>query len=348
MVNMKILVLGTGSIGKRHIANLLSAGVQVLSYSYRASTLGADTNPIDARVTRLADLSAALASDADAVVVANRTDQHMEVALLAAKHKKHLFLEKPLSVSLSGTDELERLVAQQQLVVEAGFMLRFHPNLLWIQQFLNSGALGDIMHMRAAVGQWLPDWRPGTDHRQGYGAFKATGGGVVFDLIHELDLVHWLLGPVEDVTAMTQVVASLDIETEGIAQIGLRLASGALAQVHLDYVRPGYGREMEIVGRHGVLRWDYVQGLVTLQKATGSIETMHQVPATFERNTMFQQHMAYFLKRIQQPEIAAASPLADALAVLKVALAAHESAATRCCVRPLTLHTSSDLKMNSL
>lgn len=344
MVNMKILVLGTGSIGKRHIANLLNAGVQVLSFSYRTN---ADTNPIDARVTRMDDLSAALASDADAVVVANRTDQHMDVALQAAKHHKHLFLEKPLSTSLTGTDELTRLVAQQHLVVEAGFMLRFHPNLLWLQQYLNSGALGDILHMRAAVGQWLPDWRPGTDHRQGYGAFKATGGGVVFDLIHELDLVHWLLGPVEDVTAMTQVVPGLEIETEGIAQIGLRLASGVLAQVHLDYVRPGYGREMEIVGRHGVLRWDYVQGLVTLQKATEPIETVHQVPANFERNTMFQQHMAHFLKRIQQPSIAAASSLEDALAVLKVALAAHESAATRCCVRPQSLHTSPNLRMNS-
>jgi predicted dehydrogenase len=153
---------------------------------------------------------------------------------------------------------------------------------------------------------------------------------------------------VEDVTAMTQVVPCLEIETEGIAQIGLRLASGVLAQVHLDYVRPGYGREMEIVGRHGVLRWDYMQGLVTLQKAGGPSEVVHQVPAQFERNTMFQQHMAHFLKRIQQPQLAAASSLEDAVAVLKVALAAHESAATRCCVRPQALRSASDLKMKTL
>ena len=345
---MKILVLGTGSIGKRHIANLLSAGVQVSAYSYRASTDGPDNNPLDARVLRVQDLSAALNADADAVVVANRTDQHMDVALQAASLKKHLFLEKPLAVSLSGTEELMQMVAQHQLVAEAGFMLRFHPNLLWIKDFLARGDLGDIMYMRAAVGQWLPDWRPGTDHRLGYGAFKAKGGGVTLDLIHELDLVHWLLGPVEDVTAMTQVVPCLEIETEGIAQIGLRLASGVLAQVHLDYVRPGYGREMEIVGRHGVLRWDYMQGLVTLQKAGGSSEVVHQVPAQFERNTMFQQHMAHFLKRFQQPQLAAASSLEDAVAVLKVALAAHESAATRCCVRPQALRSASDLKMKTL
>ena len=345
---MKILVLGTGSIGKRHIANLLSAGVQVSAYSYRASNGGADANPLDSRVNRVNDLSEALNSDVDAVVVANRTDQHMDVALQAASLKKHMFLEKPLAVSLTGTGELMQLVAQHQLVIEAGFMLRFHPNLLWIRDFLARGDLGDIMHLRAAVGQWLPDWRPGTDHRQGYGAFKATGGGVIFDLIHELDLVYWLFGTVQDVTAMTQVVPCLNIETEGIAQICLRMVSGVLAQVHLDYVRPGYGREMEIVGRHGVLRWDYIEGSVSLQKAGGLSEVVHQVPAQFERNTMFQQHMAHFLKRIRQPQMAAASSLEDSVAVLKVALAAHESSATRCFVRPQALRTSSDLKMKTL
>jgi len=335
---MKILVLGTGSIGKRHIANLLDCGAEVLAYSYRQGQARLDAPALDPRVTRVEDLEKALQSDIDGVVVANRTDQHMAAALDAARHKKHLFLEKPLSVSLAGTTELSQRVAQNQLVVEAGFMLRFHPNLQWIKAYLDSGELGELMHLRAAVGQWLPDWRPGTDHRQGYGAFRATGGGVIFDLIHELDLVHWLAGPVSDVTAMCRRVPCLEIETEAIAQIGLQLSSGALAQVHLDYVRPGYGRDMEMVGRHGVLSWDYVQGTVSLLKSGSSVaDVVHRVPAGFERNTMFRQHMAHFLKRIEQPALSAASPLADAVAVLQLALAAHQSAEQRRCIRPAEL-----------
>lgn len=330
---MKILVVGTGSIGKRHIANLLALGVEVLAYSYRQHA----APELEARVQRVTDLSAALASDVDGVVVANRTDQHMDVALQAAAHGKHLFLEKPLAVSLDHSDELLRRVRDQALVAEAGFMLRFHPNLQWLHACLQRGELGEIMHARASVGQWLPDWRPGTDHRLGYGAFRTTGGGVIFDLIHELDLVNWLLGPVADVTAMTRTVPALEIETEAVAQIGLRMVSGPLAQVHLDYVRPGYGRDMELVGRHGVLRWDYVPGTVWLERAGAAPVVAHQVPPGFERNTMFRQHMAHFLARIAQPTLHAVSPLPDAIDVLRLALASHIASDERRHVDPRSL-----------
>jgi predicted dehydrogenase len=330
---MKVLVVGTGSIGRRHIGNLLELGAEVHAFSHRG-----EAQSLDARVGRVADLDAALQDDFDAVVVANRTDQHMDVALKAARSGKHLFLEKPLAASLAGVDELQSLVRQHALVVEAGFMLRAHPNLLFIKDQLSRGVLGEVWHMRAAVGQWLPDWRPGTDHRQGYGAFRALGGGVTFDLIHELDLVQWLLGPVQDVTAMMRSADVLEIETEAVAQIGLQTASGALAQVHLDYLRPGYGREMEIVGRLGVLHWDYVGGVVSLETADAPPRELHRVPAGFVRNHLFLDHMRLFLQRLASPSTAALSPLPDAVAALRLALAAHRSADQRHHVRPSDLH----------
>lgn len=329
---MKLLVVGTGSIGKRHIKNLLDLGSEVLSFSYQSNA-----QELDPRVTRVSQLDVFLKSDIDAVVIANRTDQHIDVALQAARAGKHLFLEKPMGASMAGVNELVATVQQNGLVVEAGFMLHSHPNLLWIREQLAQGLLGEIWHMRAAVGQWLPDWRPGTDHRQGYGAFKALGGGVTFDLIHELDLVQWLLGPVADVTAMMRTVSVLEIETEAVAQINLQLASGVLAQVHLDYLRPGYGREMEIVGRQGVLRWDYVQGVVTLEDAGQVPRVVHRVPVGFVRNQLFLDHMRHFLQRLCSPTLTALSPIEEAVAVLRVALAAHLSAQQRKHVSPLEL-----------
>lgn len=258
MNSVKVLVVGTGSVGRRHIANLLNLGVQVSSYSYRGtSVIGADP---------VTDLAAALQSDFDAVVVANKTDQHLDVAIRAAHAGKHLFIEKPVATCLAGCEELQNIVQQRSLVVEAGFMLRFHPNLLWIKQSLGEGILGDVMYLSASVGQWLPDWRPDSDYRTSYSAFRSSGGGVIFDLIHELDLVYWLAGEVAEVSAMTRYVKSLAIETEAIAQVGIRLKSGVLAQVHLDYVRPAYSRRLEIVGTRGVLSWDYMTNKVSLKR----------------------------------------------------------------------------------
>jgi hypothetical protein len=136
---------------------------------------------------------------------------------------------------------------------------------------------------------------------------------------------------------MMRQAAVLEIETEAVAQIGLQLASGALAQVHLDYLRPGYGREMEIVGRQGVLRWDYVQGVVTLEEAGRPAREVHRVPDGFVRNHLFLTHMRHFLQRLQSPTLPASSPLDEAVAVLQVALAAHRSAELRQHVRPSDL-----------
>lgn len=339
---MKALVVGTGSIGRRHIYNLLQLGLEVTAYSYRGDFSEADGR--DGRVTMVKNWPDALREDIDVVIVANSTERHIEVALQAARQGKHLYLEKPLSVSLAGTEELTRLIEANHLVVEAGFMLRSHPNLAWMKKYIDEGMLGELMHLRASVGQWLPDWRPETDHRLGYGAFRKKGGGVIFDLIHELDLVNWLGGRVVDVTAMTRCVPLLEIETEAIAQIGLHLESGALAQVHLDYVRPGYGRTFEVVGQKGVLSWDYSLGRVSLGMPDGSVCIVHQTDTNFTRNTMFLAHMEHFLRCIAIPDIPTLSSLQDGIGALRVALACHHSATERRNIYPNDVGTNFEVK----
>jgi predicted dehydrogenase len=329
---VNVLVVGTGSVGRRHISNLLYLGVDVAAFSYRAADGNLAIFP--AGVKQVDDLEQALNHNFDGIVIANSTDLHMDVALDAARNGRNLFIEKPLSASLAGCEELLALTRSYGAVVEIGFMLRLHPNLIWIRQYLRSGLLGEVMHIRASVGQWLPDWRPGSDYRKGYGAFRNTGGGAIFDLIHELDVVSWLAGAVRDVTAMTRHVDKLGIETEAIAQIGLRLESGVLAQVHLDYVRPVYGRSMEIVGAQGVLYWDYTAGAVSLTRSDGVTSVVHQVPSDFERNAMFRDHMLHFLNRISDSEIQPAASLDDGVNILRVAIASHKSAEERRCVRP--------------
>lgn len=329
---MRVLVAGTGSVGQRHIANLCRLGCEVVAYSYRGRV--PEIKGLSTPVSVVTDMEEGWGKRPDALVVANSTEQHLEVALEAARRGIHLYIEKPLSTSLERAGELTGLVQANELVVEAGFMLRFHPNLVWMKDFLASGQLGELMYLRAAVGQWLPDWRPGTDYRLGYSADPGKGGGVIFDLIHELDLVNWLGGRVVDVSAMARDTRLLEIQSEAIAQIGLRLESTALAQVHLDYVRPGYGRTLEIVGHRGVLHWDYSQGTVTLGESDGSVRVVHSCPSGFDRNAMFLMATAHFLRRISDSSVPPVSSLEDGIESLRVALACHRSASERRNIRP--------------
>jgi predicted dehydrogenase len=326
----KVLVVGTGSIGSRHIANLLSLGADVLTYSYRSEPR---SEPWRDHVRVFQRLDDAFAAEPDAIVVANRTDQHLDVALRGAREGRALFIEKPLSYSLTGIDELVRESESRALVVESGFMLRLHPNAMWLKSFLEAGELGDLFYCRAVAGQHLPDWRPTQDHRASYSA-SAVCGGVIFDLSHELDLVAWLFGPIDAVQAMTAHAPSLQIQSEAIAQIGLRTAGGLLAQVHMDYVRPVYGRTLEVAGSQGVVTWDYVEGIVSMTIPGNGARTVHRVPATFARNDFFLAHMRHFLARLADRSLAPVSSLSDGVAALRTALACHQSAVEGRLVRP--------------
>jgi predicted dehydrogenase len=324
---MRVLVAGTGSVGRRHIANLCRLGCEVVAYSYRG--IVPEIEGIGTSFALVTEIEGGWRSKPDALVVANSTEQHLEVALEAARRGIHLYIEKPLSISFDGLSELTDLVQAKQLIVEAGFMLRFHPNLVWMKHFLASGQLGELMYLRAAVGQWLPDWRSGTDYRLGYSADPGKGGGVIFDLIHELDLVNWLGGRVIDVSAMSRDTRLLEIQSEAIAQIGLRLESKALAQVHLDYVRPRYCRTLEVVGHRGVLHWDYSQRTVTLEESEGNMSVVHSCPPEFDRNKMFLMAMTHFLYRISDSSVPPVSSLKDGIESLRVALACHRSVSER-------------------
>src|SRR2546428_4182024 len=100
----RILVVGTGSVGRRHITNLLELGADVSAFSYRRNSNSA-IDPLPSSVILVDHLDDALAGRCDAVVIANRTDQHVPVALASARNHKALFIEKPLAASMAGVGE---------------------------------------------------------------------------------------------------------------------------------------------------------------------------------------------------------------------------------------------------
>ncbi|MGH9896787.1 MAG: Gfo/Idh/MocA family protein, partial [bacterium] len=197
---------------------------------------------------------------------------------------------------------------------------------------LRERVIGEIYYSRVAVGQYLPDWRPGADYRLAYSSRADQGGGVVLDLTHELDYLVWWFGEVEEAAAFLGHVSNLEITSEDVAQILLRFRDGVMAQVHMDYLRPRYYRVAEIVGSLGILTWNDSSGTVTLSRS-GEEEIVHRVSPSFDRNTMFLEHMRCFLNRLSSNGAALIS-LEEAIRVQRVAVAAHLSCKSRAFVRP--------------
>lgn len=317
-----MLVVGAGSIGKRHIRNLLDLGVEVSACRQR-STLRAEL-AAEFGIPVFDSLESGLAQGQDAVVVCNRTDQHLGTALAAASRGCHLYIEKPVADSLAGLTELQHLAQARRLVVEVGCMLRFHPNLQTVRELLAQRSIGDLYYARVWVGQDLAEWRPATDYRDSYSARRDHGGGVVLDLIHELDYLMWWFGSVRRVSAFVGHRSALQTDTEDVAQILLEFHGGLLASVHLDCVRPSFARAAEIVGSDGVISWDYATARVAVRRRGGHAAESFDAPAGFARNTMFVDHMRHFLARIDDGG-APAVDLEDGARALRVALAARAS-----------------------
>ncbi len=230
---MKTLIAGLGSIGRRHFRNLIALGEKdiVLLRSHRATLPDDELTgyPVET------DLAEALRKHKpDAVIISNPTALHLDVAIPAAKAGCSILMEKPISNSLDRVDQLESALKKGGGQLLVGFQFRFHPMLQKAKQLINEGAIGKPLSFHVQWGEYLPNWHPWEDFKQSYAARPDLGGGVVLTLTHPLDYLRMSLGEADSLWAFTGAL-NLKLEVEDAAEIGLKMANGAIGSVHVDY-----------------------------------------------------------------------------------------------------------------
>ncbi len=340
---MKTLIAGLGSIGRRHFRNLVALGEKdiILLRSHRAALSDDELAgyPVE---TDLAD--AVKKHKPDAVVVANPTALHLDVAIPAAKAGCSILMEKPISNSTDRMDELESALKKGGGQLLVGFQFRFHPTLQKAAQLFHEGTVGKPLSFHVQWGEYLPDWHPWEDFRQSYAARPDLGGGVILTLTHPLDYVRMLLGEADSLWAFASSL-NLDLPVEDAAEIGLKMASGAIGSIHMDYNQRPPSHRWEIVGSNGTMKWDNATGNLEVfssprtdrspkgrwTKGEGKWD-IYEPPAGFERNVMFVEEMKHFIAVVQKKE-SPACVLEDGKWALRLALAAHQSARTEKIVR---------------
>src|SRR5215471_3598126 len=244
-----LLIVGLGSVGRRHFRNLKSLGCR----EFILHRTGQSSLPDDELRGSVAveDLDEALQYKPIAAIISNPTSMHMSAALPAAEAGCHLFVEKPVSDKLEDVRELKQVTDKQGLTTLVGFQFRFHHSLHQIKSWIDAGAIGRIVSARASWGEYLPDWHPWEDYRTGYSARRALGGGVLLTLCHPFDYLRWLLGEVEAVSAMAGRLSDLELDVEDSAIVSLSFASGAIGSVYLDFVQRPPSHHLHIIGTRG-------------------------------------------------------------------------------------------------
>jgi predicted dehydrogenase len=330
---MKFLIAGLGSIGRRHLRNLRALGESdILLYRTGRATLPDDELsdlPVETNLRRALDLNPA------AVIVANPTALHLDVAIPAAEAGCHILLEKPVSGSMERLDELAAAAKKSGSRILVGFQFRFHPTLQKAAELITGDVIGQVLTAHAHWGEYLPNWHPWEDFRQSYAARANLGGGVILTLTHPLDYVRWLAGEVESIWSFNGHISPLEVDVEDVAEIGLRFANGAVGGVHVNYVQRPPVHRMEIVGTNGTLRWDNSDGILRVYRLSAAygtssdhppapVEERFAPPEGFERNTMFLDQMRHFIG-VARGEAEPACTLDDGVRALQMALAAKQS-----------------------
>ena len=325
---MKLLVVGCGSIGRRHAVNA----------AMLAHTAVVDTRPAAAEdcaresgATAFATLEEAYAWKPDGVVVATPHRSHLALAREALAAGAHVLIEKPLSHTFEGVSDLLELASRAERRVYVVCNMRFHPGPATLKAQLHR--IGKPLFARAHVGSYLPAMRPGRDYRELYAARRSEGGGVVLDAVHEIDYLTWLFGAATRVSCRARKLSNLDLDVEDHALIGLTHDGGVESSAELDYLRMRKSRGCEIIGSEGVLHWHsdgrQPERCTVRYFGAGATEweSIAEVSAV-DTAEPYRALMRAFIREIEAPGTTPIATAREGATVLATALGALESSAS--------------------
>jgi predicted dehydrogenase len=258
---LKVVIRGTGSIGMRHarvFRDLL--GMETISVSRRLDRTLLLKKEGYATAQSLPE---AITGSDTILIVASDTSHHVEDAMTGVLLGcRSILIEKPISPALADSLELQRTISKTNTQAFVACNLRFDAGLNLFRQQLE--AIGEIHHVRIEAQSYLPEWRPQRLYQESYSA-SIKEGGVLRDLIHEIDYAIWLYGEPTSVTAQLSNSGRLEIAAEESADLLWRAPSGATVSIRLDYVTRHYRRVMTAFGSKGDLTWDFSAQAITLR-----------------------------------------------------------------------------------
>ncbi|MHC8387657.1 Gfo/Idh/MocA family protein [Pseudomonas sp. MDT2-39-1] len=310
------LVIGSGSIARRHMMNIkeIFPSVRIGCVSSSGRALSIEEVGVDTIIYESIEL--ALLDRPTLAIVASPAPFHVNQAVRLLQAGIPVLIEKPLSSSMVAFETEGSVLLEHQGKVEVGYNLRFMPSASKLKLLLEERFLGDIYNVVVDVGQYLPHWRPASDYRGNVSARQALGGGVLLELSHELDYLKWLFGSFTTAFCVSRNSGALEVDVEDQVDAILVSSKGLVANLHMDFLQRTPTRSCKILGQHGTLIWDLLRNRIVHFKEK-DVETVLFEDSNYDRNLMYQDELIHFSKvasGLCQPMVS----LKDGLETLKL------------------------------
>ena len=256
---IKICFFGMGSIGKKHLKNLVKI-LNERKIEFKIDVVKRKKE-LDDEVKEYIDnvykIDEFIPSFYDIVFIVNDTSVHIETLNLMKDYSNNFFIEKPLSLNLNGFE----LKNYKNKKIYIACPMRYSSVMDYLK---NNIDFRKVYSIRAMCSTYLPDWRPTIDYRNNYSAIKELGGGVTLDLIHEWDYLTYLIGFPEKIFNLNKKVSHLEISSDDLS-IYIAEYKDKLVEVHLDYFGRTPTRKVELFLKEGTIVGDFIENSIILE-----------------------------------------------------------------------------------
>lgn len=329
-MNRRILLISLGSIGRRHLRNVkeLMPNADLCIWRHKPGDIPTEAENIPIVYSE----KDALAFAPDAVMVSSPASFHAAQCAPFASQGIPIFVEKPLEVSVAAASTLKTALDAGKGLLFVGYVLRFQPIMAALKSILDSQKIGVVRTAHIATGQYLPDWRPDADYRDGVSAQASLGGGVLLELSHELDYARWFFGQPQTVTSEAGKLSDLDMDVEDSATVIFGYPKTRVT-INIDFLQRVAAMTLKVVGSEATLEADLVAETARICAPDGVRDL--DLPKLTQGNEMYlRQFDAFFTQAFEdytpvfeESRNSAFARFEDALAVVELVEAAKQSAA---------------------
>jgi predicted dehydrogenase len=316
---INILIIGCGSIGKRHISNLAKLGYKNV-HALRTVSRGSGKIENEFGIKCFTVAREAFNAKPNITFVCTPTSEHIKYVKKALEKDSHVLVEKPISHSLKGISQIVKLSRKKRKIVHVGYQWRYHPVFIKLREIIKSGKLGKVLSFHISMGNYLPDWHPHEDYRISYAGKKSLGGGVVLTFSHEIDYCQFLFGRAVKVASFLGRESGLEIDTEDTADILLNLKNNISGTIHLDYLQRPVRQSGYIILEKGRIDWDVRKNIILVRHSSnGKIRRISF--GDYALNNMYIDEVKDFLRSVNRGKYSCEN-LKESILSLKTALAA--------------------------